>query len=137
MPFTLTEVVPWGRSYHEYISMFSLSSADLKLKILGCGDGPASFNSTLSAHGGTIVSVDPVYSFSAGQLRKRIDESYEVVLEQTRKNREQFIWENIFSVAELGRIRMSAMASFLADFEKGKVEGRYVAGPSAPVIQSE
>lgn len=44
MPFTLENIVPWGRSLDEYISMFQLSGKDLDAKILGCADGPASFN---------------------------------------------------------------------------------------------
>jgi hypothetical protein len=42
--FTLERVVPWGRSFDEYRRMFVLSSDDLRLRILGCADGPASFN---------------------------------------------------------------------------------------------
>jgi hypothetical protein len=139
MSFTLSEVVPWGRSYDEYISMFSLFQADLKQKILGCGDGPANFNSTLSSKGGSIVSVDPAYSFTIEEIRKRIAETYEIVLEQTRKNKDEFVWENISSVEELGLIRMSAMESFLKDFEKGKAEGRYIVGslPSLPFYDKE
>jgi len=125
MSFTLSEVVPWGRSYDEYISMFSLSPVDLEQKILGCGDGPASFNSTLSSNGGHIVSVDPAYAFTAREIRKRIEETYEEVLEQTRKNEDEFLWDVITSVEELGRIRMLAMGAFLEDFEKGMAEGRY------------
>ncbi|MBW1915926.1 MAG: SAM-dependent methyltransferase [Deltaproteobacteria bacterium] len=128
MSFTLSEVVPWGRSYDEYVSMFSLSPTDLKQKILGCGDGPASFNSILTSRGGSIVSVDPAYAFTTEEIKNRIRETYEVVLDQTRKNKDEFLWESISSVEELGRIRMSAMESFLKDFEKGKAEGRYQAG---------
>jgi len=36
MGFTLEKVVPWGRSYDEYVSMFGLSEADLRLRVLGC-----------------------------------------------------------------------------------------------------
>ncbi len=43
MGFTLDKIVPWGRSYDEYVSMFGLTKADLGLRILGCGDGPAGF----------------------------------------------------------------------------------------------
>jgi len=128
MPFTLSEVIPWGRSYAEYVSMFSLSAADLRKKILGCGDGPASFNSILTSHGGSVVSVDPLYAFSAPLIRKRIEETYETVLAQTRKNRDEFVWDSIASPEELGRIRMSAMEVFLEDFETGKAAGRYKAG---------
>ncbi len=139
MPFTLSEVVPWGRSYDEYVSMFSLSPLDLKQKILGCGDGPASFNSILSSRGGTVVSIDPAYSYSAAIIKRRIDETYDVVLEQTRKNKKEFIWETITSVEELGSIRMAAMTTFLKDYETGKKEGRYIAGelPQLPFYDKE
>ncbi|MEJ2690734.1 MAG: SAM-dependent methyltransferase, partial [Deltaproteobacteria bacterium] len=52
MSFTLEKVVPWGRSFAEYAAMFALSKADLQGRILGCGDGPASFNASLSRQGG-------------------------------------------------------------------------------------
>ena len=42
MPFSIDEVVPWGRRLDEYRAMFDLSECDLKRRILGCGDGPAS-----------------------------------------------------------------------------------------------
>ena len=32
MGFTLDKVVPWGRSYDEYISMFGLTEDDLTLR---------------------------------------------------------------------------------------------------------
>ncbi len=42
--FTLDQVVPWGRSFDEYRNMFALADTDLRSKILGCADGPESFN---------------------------------------------------------------------------------------------
>lgn len=134
MGFTLEKVVPWGRSYDEYVSMFDLSGEDLSLRILGCGDGPASFNSTLTQRGGHIVSVDPVYVFDAAQIRGRIAETYETVMEQMQKNQDDYVWTDIPSVERLGGMRMSAMEDFLADFEAGKQDGRYVTGelPALP-----
>lgn len=139
MSFTLFEVVPWGRSYDEYVSMFSLSSQDLRRNIVGCSDGPASFNSILTSKGGSIVSVDPLYAFSTKEIKKRIEETYDVVLDQTRKNRSEFVWGSISSVEELGRIRMSAMEEFLKDFDKGKSDGRYIKGslPKLPFKNKE
>lgn len=126
MSFTLSEVVPWGRSYNEYISMFALSPSDLNKSILGCSDGPASFNSFLTKRNGSVISTDPLYSFSREQISKRIDEAYVTVLEQTRKNTHEFAWNTIHSIDELFNIRMSAMHEFLNDYEKGKKEGRYI-----------
>ena len=134
MGFTLDKVVPWGRSFDEYVRMFCLSAADLRLRILGCGDGPAGFNATLSLEGGSVVSFDPIYIFSAAQIRNRISETYDAVMEQIRLNQADYLWDVISSVEDLGRARMSAMDSFLADFETGKRDGRYIAGelPSLP-----
>jgi hypothetical protein len=39
MSFTLSDVVPWGRSYDEYLRMFGLGDAELRPGILGCADG--------------------------------------------------------------------------------------------------
>jgi hypothetical protein len=126
--FKYESVVPWGRSYEEYIKMFSLSEKDLTKKILGCGDGPAGFNSIINKNGGYAVSIDPIYKFSKEEIEKRIEETYDNVISQTRKNQEKFIWTKIKDVDELGRIRMSAMKIFLEDYEKGKDENRYVYG---------
>ncbi|MEN8220104.1 MAG: hypothetical protein ABFS56_27890 [Pseudomonadota bacterium] len=110
MSFTLEKVVPWGRSFDEYIAMFALTEHDLRKKFLGCGDGPASFNSELTKQDGSITSVDPVYQFSAKEIEERIDATYPVVMEQTRNNVDEFVWKNIPSVEELGRVRMAAMS---------------------------
>lgn len=122
----LKNVVPWGRSFAEYQQMFCLSETDLDKSILGCGDGPASFNAELTARGGFVVSVDPTYSFSREQLEARIAEVYDEIMPQMEKTKDNYIWENIGSVQELGRIRMSAMQQFLADYAKGKEDGRYI-----------
>jgi hypothetical protein len=123
--FNLDKVVPWGRSFPEYINMFALSTEDCQKRLLGVGDGPASFNAVLSGRGGTVVSVDPLYRFSAEEIRQRIGETFDTVLEQTRENAAEFIWSQIPSVEELGRLRMSAMEEFLADFPGGRKQGRY------------
>ena len=139
MAFTLDKIVPWGRSYTEYLRMFNLTGDDLKLSILGCADGPASFNSEMRKRGYTAVSADPIYQFSAAEIRRRIDETYSDILKQTRLNRDAYVWDEIGSVEELGRLRMSAMLEFIDDFELGKQEGRYVAAelPSLPFTNSQ
>lgn len=135
MAFSLDEVVPWGRSYQEYLAMFALDDETaLTTRLLGCGDGPASFNATLSGRGGDIVSVDPIYRFSAAELQTRIDTVYPTVMEQTRLNAHEFVWTAIPSLEALGQTRSEAMATFLEDFPAGLAEGRYRAAelPSLP-----
>ncbi len=128
MAFTLDQIVPWGRSFDEYVAMFGLSEEDLARRILGCGDGPASFNAGLTKRGGQVVSVDPLYRFTKDDIARRIDESYAKVMEQTRANSHEFVWTSIKSVEELGRVRMAAMEEFLTDYPQGLTQRRYVEG---------
>jgi SAM-dependent methyltransferase len=127
MAFRYENVVPWGRSYEEYLRMFDLRPDDLKGRILGCADGPARFNSELTRRGGAVVSVDPLYEFSADEIAQRIEETRDEVISQTRREQHRFVWDTIGSVEELARIRMAAMKTFLDDYESGKSDGRYLA----------
>jgi uncharacterized small protein (DUF1192 family) len=104
--------------------MFALTGDDLQSTILGCGDGPASFNSEATRWGSRVVSCDPLYRFSVAEIRERIAETHDEILEQARRNAHEFVWTEIASVEALGRVRMSAMTAFLDDFERGKAEGR-------------
>ena len=63
MSFKLNSVVPWGRNISEYREMFLLSREDMKKRIAGFGDGPASFNCQASEQGGSVTSFDPIYQF--------------------------------------------------------------------------
>jgi len=139
MSFTLENVVPWGRSFGEYVEMFALSDTDLEQRILGCGDGPASFNAALSRQGGRVLSVDPLYRFSTEDIRKRIRATHAEVLGQARKNTDAFTWTRIKNVDELGRLRMAAMTEFLSDYPLGSAQGRYLAGelPHLPFVERE
>lgn len=135
----LRDIVPWGRSLTEYRSMFNLSGADLGGTLLGCADGPASFNAEVAAAGGDMVSVDPIYRFGATQLRGRIDAAYEEVMPQVSARPEEYSWKSIRDPEELGRIRMRAMGAFLDDYEQGKEQGRYVEGslPELPFADGQ
>ena len=132
--FRLEEVVPWGRSFDEYRRMFALTDADLRSRILGCGDGPASFNAEATSRGARVVSFDPIYRWTADQITGRIAATYDQVMEQARQNADRFVWsDSIPSVEQLGRLRMTAMNTFLADY-RNRTAGRYVAGalPAIP-----
>jgi hypothetical protein len=132
----LKEIVPWGRNLAEYRAMFSLSDPELNLKILGCGDGPASFNSEMTQRGYSVISIDPIYQFSAAQIQQRVEESYEPIISQLRREPQRFIWKNFCTPDELGAARLSAMQQFLADYEQGKLEGRYLS-QSLPKLKFE
>lgn len=124
----LSGIVPWGRGLDEYRAMFALSDADLRGRVLGCGDGPASFNAEATAAGARVVSVDPIYAHGAAEIEGRVRETFETVVAQTRQQAHRFVWDRFADADALGRARLEAMRRFLADYEAGKRAGRYVAG---------
>jgi hypothetical protein len=133
--FTLDQVVPWGRSFNEYRNMFALTDGDLTRVMLGCGDGPASFNAEATRRGASVVSCDPLYQFAKNEIEDRITATTEQVLEQTARNAHEFVWQGeIQSPDDLRRVRLDAMREFLEDYDSGKREGRYVVGalPALP-----
>jgi len=121
----LSKVVPWGRSLDEYARMFALSPADIESRILDCGAGPSSFNAEITRRDGRVVSCDPIYEFSADEIRQRVHETCPMMIAGAETHREKFVWREIESPEHLRKIRMAATEQFLADYANGLLEGRY------------
>ena len=126
MAFKLSSVVPWGRNIDEYREMFLLSDNDMKKKIAGFGDGPASFNFQAKNMGASVVSFDPIYQFTKEQLKNRLNAVRDTVIRQMIENKDNYKWDKIKDIKQLEEIRMSAMKLFLDDYENGKRENRYI-----------
>lgn len=135
----LTSVVPWGRSCAEYLGMFDLPADDPGMRILDCGGGPASFNAEMTARGYRVVTCDPLYRFTADEIAARIAETYPVMVDGLEADRERFVWTYAGSPAQLGATRMATMRHFLADFDAGLEQGRYVVAalPALPFAADE
>ncbi|MGB3532713.1 MAG: SAM-dependent methyltransferase [Microcoleaceae cyanobacterium] len=125
MGFKLNQVIPWGRSFAEYIEMFDLNLEILSGQILDCAAGPASFNAEMTRQGYDVVSCDPIYQFSAEEIRQRIAATYQTVVEGVGQHYADYVWDNITSPQQLGQVRMAAMEQFLSDFPMGCQAGRY------------
>jgi hypothetical protein len=106
--------------------MFDLDADLLSGRILGCADGPASFNAEMTALGRSVVSCDPIYQFPTSGIRERVEATYPLILEQVRQSQDDYVWDVIPSPEVLGEIRLAAMERFLADYEDGLVNGRYL-----------
>ncbi len=129
----LQRTVPWGRDFNEYSEMFSLSSLKAGNTVIGCGDGPASFNAEATARGICVTSVDPIYDFSKAELEQRIEEARDEVMPQVRARTDDYVWRSIGSPDELERRRMLAMRAFLDDYDEGCQAERYIAA-SLPTL---
>ena len=99
--------------------MFGLSEDDLNKRLLGCGDGPASFNAEATGRGYKIISCDRVYQFEAEKIRRRIDDVYPEIMAKLHQGADNYIWDSLGSVEELGEVRMRARSKFLFDFDVG------------------
>ncbi len=134
MAYELASIIPMGRAFAEYRDMFDLGAADLGKRILGCGDGPASFNAEMTEAGRTVISVDPLYECAGEAIARRINETFEESFVQVERNAKNFTWNRYPSLAAWKRERRNAMDAFLRDYEEGRAAGRYVAGglPALP-----
>lgn len=126
MAYELSSVVPWGRTLEEYKTMFNLSEEELKKSIASFGDGPASFNLEMTKLRNNVTSFDPIYQFGKEQILNRIEETKDIVMKQTRENKDNFVWTTIKDLDELEKMRMGAMYNFIEDFDKGREENRYI-----------
>jgi hypothetical protein len=133
MQVQLDSIVPWGRSFDEYVRMFALTERDLSRSIIDCAAGPSSFNAEMHQRGRRVVSVDPIYEFSADQIRSRVQAVRDTMIDQVREQRERFIWDYIRSPEHLEEMRLGAMEMFLRDFSPASRD-RYVAAalPNLP-----
>jgi len=125
MVMKLDKVVPFGRSLDEYIKMFDLSPNDLQKCILGVGDGPASFNAEGSAKGYKITSIDPIYQFDGAEIEQRFDAVVDNIINQIIATPDNWVWSYHKNPQDLKARRIKALSTFLADYSKGKQEGRY------------
>jgi hypothetical protein len=125
MAVKLDSIVPWGRSFDEYVGMFALSEGDLQRSILDCAAGPSSFCAQMHERGSRVIACDPIYEFSAEQIRERVAEVRDDMMKQVRRQMEQFVWRSIRSPEHLEEIRMGAMEKFLEDFSRDAGRGRY------------
>jgi len=128
MAMQLNQVVPFGRSFDEYVKMFSLSEADLQKSILSVADGPASFNAEGTARGYPIQSVDPLYAFNVEEIRSRFYAVLDNIIQQIIDTEEDWVWSYHASVADLKAHRIAVIERFCADYPTGKQQKRYAIG---------
>jgi hypothetical protein len=121
--------------------MFALSETDLRGRLLGCGDGPASFNAELTALSKSqrLVSVDPLYLFAGPEIATRVEQTYEPIISHVKRNLDRYVWTYFPDPDALGAARLHAMKIFLDDYEPGRSVGRYQAAalPELPFEDDE
>ena len=134
MSLRLDQTVPFGRSLREYELMFSLSEADRRRRILDSAAGPSSFNAELTAAGGDVRSIDPLYQFTGAEIQLQFFSTLDHVIKQVRATPQNWVWGYHRDPDDLRRNRIAAMETFVADYSEGRRTGRYICGalPNLP-----
>jgi SAM-dependent methyltransferase len=128
MSVKLESVVPFGRSLDEYQKVFNLSEGDLTKRILGVGDGSASFNAEMMQRGHLVTSLDPLYRFSAEEIERQFYGVVDDIIQQVKSTPENWVWTYHQSPDDLRQNREKALKRFVEDYELGKRQGRYRIG---------
>ncbi|MFZ0254537.1 MAG: SAM-dependent methyltransferase [Gammaproteobacteria bacterium] len=108
--------------------MFNLTDDDLRQRIVGIGDGPASFNAEMNGLGLRVVSVDPLYVLSVEDIAKQFFRVVDDIIDQVRASPDDWTWCYHKSPAGLKANRIEALRKFAGDYENGQHDGRYVRG---------
>jgi hypothetical protein len=128
MGMKLDSVVPFGRTLAEYRLMFNLTDADLQCQILDIAAGPASFTAEMYCLGYQVTAIDPIYKFSGAEIKQRFNDCVDQIIGQVENTSQDWVWKFHKSPADLRRNRELALQLFLADYDVGKIAGRYIAG---------
>ncbi|MBW4675259.1 MAG: SAM-dependent methyltransferase [Desmonostoc geniculatum HA4340-LM1] len=128
MAMVLDKVVPFGRSMDEYIKIFNLTNADLNKKIIGVGDGPASFNAEMTRQSKSVVSVDLLYQFSGDEILQRFNDVVDNIIHQVKATPNDWVWSYHKSPDNLRHNRVKVIEEFISDYDNGKKTNRYIFG---------
>jgi hypothetical protein len=69
-----------------------------------------------------VTSCDPIYMFTAEEIRARILATRERMIVNVRAAREEFVWQEFVSPEHLGEVRVAAMEQLSLDFHVAAIE---------------
>lgn len=128
-----------GRSYREYMSMFSLSPESLENEyILDCAAGASSFTPVLGNQGYDVTALDPLYGTDYKELKEiSIDDFYTLIKAHSGMDH-KVDWGFFQNSKNMIFERMKACREFINDYEifKGL---RYIEGklPQLPFTNNQ
>jgi SAM-dependent methyltransferase len=127
--FTLSSVAFFGRSLVEYARFFPLDLHALRGRsVLDVAAGPSAFTAEANRLGVRATAVDPLYGCSPEALVAHVRLDYTRTFAQMRAKPELFRLKSFASLDEAEVDRRAAAERFLADYEAGFLDNRYVGG---------
>ena len=134
----LERIVFIGRTFEEYLDMFSLSEEALKgKKILDCPAGACSFTAVGNKLGLDVTACDIAYYHSGEDLKNKGLQDIEHTMEHMQKAKNNYIWDYFKDIEGLRKHRLSALEDCANDM--GESSERYVPVtlPSLPFKDAE
>lgn len=134
----LERIVFIGRTFEEYLDMFSLSEKELQgKKILDCPAGACSFTAVGNKLGLHVTACDIAYYHSGEDLKNKGLQDIEHAMEHMEKAKNNYKWDYFNSIEGLREHRLSALQDCANDMRESNE--RYIPAtlPSLPFKNAE
>lgn len=121
----LERIVFIGRTFEEYLTIFSISKEELVgKKILDCPAGACSFTAAGNKIGLEITACDIAYDHSSVDLKNKGLQDIEHVMENMQQAKSKYKWDYFKDIESLKKHRLNALIDCTTDMEKASE--RYV-----------
>jgi hypothetical protein len=134
----LERIVFIGRTFEEYLDMFSLSIEEIKgKKILDCPAGACSFTAKSNKLGLHVTACDIAYYHSVEDLENKGLRDIEHAMEHMEKAKNNYIWDYFKNIDGLKTHRLSALKDCTNDMRESSERYVPVTLPSLPFKDKE
>ncbi|MEE3953467.1 class I SAM-dependent methyltransferase [Peribacillus frigoritolerans] len=134
----LERIIFIGRTFEEYLDMFSLSVEELKgKKIMDCPAGACSFTAVGNKSGLDVTACDIAYYHSGEDLKNKGLQDIEHAMEHMRKAKSNYIWDYFKDIDTLRNNRLSALKDCAKDMRESSDRYVPVTLPSLPFKDGE
>ncbi len=134
----LERIVFIGRTFEEYLDMFSLSKEELQgKKILDCPAGACSFTAVGNKSGLDVTACDIAYYYSGEDLKNKGLHDIEHAMEHMQKAQNNYKWDYFKDIEGLRNHRLSALQDCANDMRESSERYIPVELPSLPFKNEE
>lgn len=134
----LERIVFIGRTFEEYLDMFSLSKEELQgKKILDCPAGACSFTAVGNKSGLDVTACDIAYYYSGEDLKNKGLHDIEHAMEHMQKAQNNYKWDYFKDIEGLRNHRLSALQDCANDMRESSERYIPVTLPSLPFKNEE
>lgn len=115
----LERIVFIGRTFEEYLDMFSLSKEEIEgKKILDCPAGACSFTAIGNKSGLDVTACDIAYDHSGEELKNKGLQDIEHAMKHMEKAQSNYIWDYFKDIESLRKHRLSALKDCTRDMRE-------------------